>query len=43
VLQATAEIMAAKEVTARLEGEVAVLRTGGRAGGSIDSNGQAAR
>jgi hypothetical protein len=42
LLQATAETMAAKEVTARLEGEVAALRTGGRAGGSIDSHGQAA-
>ena len=43
LLQATAETMAAKEATARLEGEVAALRTGGRAGGSIDSRGQAAR
>ena len=43
LLQATAEVMAAKEVTARLEGEVVALRTGGRAGGSIDSQGQAAR
>jgi hypothetical protein len=43
LLQATAETMAAKEVTALLEGEVAALRTGGRAGGSIDSHGQAAR
>jgi hypothetical protein len=43
LLQATAETMAAKEATARLEGEVAALRTGGRAGGSIDSHGQAAR
>ena len=42
LLQATAEIMTAKEATARLEGEVAALRTGGRAGGSIDSHGQAA-
>src|SRR5882724_1204240 len=40
LLQATAETMAAKEVTARLEDEVAALRTGGRA---IDSHGQAAR
>jgi chromosome segregation ATPase len=39
LLQATAEIMAAKEVTARLEDEVAALR----AGGSVDSHGQAAR
>jgi len=43
LLQATAETMAAKEMTARLEGEVAALRTGGRAGGSIDIHGQAAR
>jgi hypothetical protein len=43
LLQATAETMAAKEVTARLEGEVAALRTSGRAGDSIDSHGQAAR
>jgi hypothetical protein len=43
LLQATAETMAAKEVTARLEGEVAALRTGGLAGSSIDSHGQAAR
>jgi hypothetical protein len=43
LLQATAETMAAKEVTARLEGEVAALRTAGRAGGSIDIHGQAAR
>ncbi len=43
LLQATAEVMAAKEVTVRLEGEVVALRTGGRSGGSIDSHGQAAR
>ena len=43
LLQATAEIMAAKEMTARLEGEVAALRSSGRSGGSIDSHGQAAR
>jgi len=43
LLQATAETMAAKEATARFEGEVAALRTGGRAGGPIDSHGQAAR
>jgi hypothetical protein len=43
LLQATAETMAAKEMTARLEGEVAALRTGGRVGGSSDSYGQAAR
>jgi hypothetical protein len=41
--QASAETMAAKEMTARLEGEVAALRNGGRAGGSIDSHGQAQR
>jgi hypothetical protein len=39
LLQATAETMAAKEVTARLEDEVAALR----AGGSVDSHRQAAR
>jgi len=43
LLQATAEAMAAKEVTARLEDEVAALRAGGRAGGAIDSHRQAAR
>jgi hypothetical protein len=43
LLRATAEVMAAKEVTARLEGEVVALRTGGGAGGSIDSHEQAAR
>ena len=43
LLQATAEIMAAMEMTARLEGEVAALRTGGRADGSIDSREQAVR
>jgi uncharacterized small protein (DUF1192 family) len=43
LLQATAETMAARETTARLEDEVAALRTAGRAGGSIDSHGQAAR
>jgi hypothetical protein len=43
LLQATAETMAAKEATARLEGEVAALRTVGRAGGSINSHGQVAR
>jgi hypothetical protein len=42
LLQATAETMAAKEATARLEGEVAALRTVGRAGGSINSHGQVA-
>jgi hypothetical protein len=35
--------MAAKEMTARLEGEVAALRTVGRAAGSTDTHGQAAR
>jgi hypothetical protein len=39
LLQATAETMAAKEMTARLEDEVAALRTGD----SVDSHGQAAR
>ena len=43
LLQATAEMMAAKEMTARLEDEVAALRTGGQSGGSVDSHGQAAR
>ena len=40
LLRATAETMAAKEATARLEG---FLRTDGRTGGSIDSHGLAAR
>jgi hypothetical protein len=40
LLQATAETMAAREATARLEG---LLRSGGRTGGSIDSHGPAAR
>jgi len=40
LLQATAETMAAKETTARLEG---FLRTSGRMGRSIDSHGIAAR
>jgi hypothetical protein len=40
LLQATAETMAAKEATARLEG---VLRTDSRNGGSIESHGLAAR
>jgi hypothetical protein len=43
LLQATAETMAAKEATTRLEGEVAALRTVGRAGGSMHSHGQVAR
>jgi chromosome segregation ATPase len=42
LLRATAETMAAKEATGRLEDEVAALRTRGRTGGSIDSHGQAA-
>ena len=42
LLQATAETMAAKEATARLESEVAALRAGGRAGRSIDSHGRTA-
>src|SRR5205814_6425643 len=37
LLQATAETTAAREATARLEGEVAALRSGGRTGGAIDS------
>ena len=40
LLQATAETMAAKEATARLEG---FLRTDSRTGGPIDSHGLAAR
>jgi len=40
LLQATAETTAARAATARLEGEVAALRTGGRTGSSIDSHGQ---
>jgi hypothetical protein len=43
LLQATAETAAAREATARLEGEVAALRTGCRPGGSIDSDGHAPR
>ena len=42
LLQVTAETMAAKELTERLEGEVAALRAGGRAGRSIDSHGRTA-
>ena len=42
LLQVTAETMAAREATERLEAEVAALRTRGRTGGSIDSHGQAA-
>ena len=40
LLQATAQTMAAKEATARLEGELAVLRIGGLA---VGGQGQAAR
>ena len=36
LLQATAETTAAREAAARLEGEVAALRSGGRTGGAID-------
>ncbi len=43
LLQSTAEMMAAKEMTARLEDEVAALRSGGRVSGSADTPGQAAR
>jgi hypothetical protein len=43
LLQAIAEMMAAKEMTARLEDEVAALRSGDRVGGSIGTHGQAAR
>jgi hypothetical protein len=43
LLKATAETTAAREATARLEGEVAALRAGGRADGSIDNHGQATR
>ena len=42
MLQATAETMAAKEVTARLEDEVAALRTAGRAGGPTRAAGETA-
>jgi len=43
LLQTTAEMMAAKEMTARLEDEVAALRSDGRAAGSTNNHGQAAR
>jgi len=43
LLQVTAEATAAREAAARLEGEVAALRTGGRATGSVDSHGPATR
>ena len=42
LLQATAETTAAQEVTARLEDEVAALRSGGQSGGSVNGQGQAA-
>jgi hypothetical protein len=42
LLQATAQTIAAREAMARLEGEVAVMRNGDRAGSSIDNHGQAA-
>jgi hypothetical protein len=42
LLQATAEMMATKEMTARLEDEAA-LRSGGQSGGSVDTHGQATR
>jgi len=40
LLQATAETTAAREAAARLEGEVAALRSGDRTGSSIDSQAQ---
>src|SRR5262249_19582709 len=40
LLQATAATMAAKEAAARLEGEVAALRSIGRTGSPVDSSGQ---
>ena len=43
LLQATAETTAAQEVTARLEEEVAALRSGGQSGGSVNGQGQAGR
>jgi hypothetical protein len=43
LLQVTAEMMAAKEMTARLEDEVAAMRSGDRVGDSIGTHGQAAR
>jgi hypothetical protein len=43
LLHATAETTAAREAAARLEGEVAALRTGSRPSGSIDSQGQVTR
>ena len=41
--QANAEATAAREAAARLEGEVAALRTAIRAGGSSENHGQSAR
>jgi hypothetical protein len=43
LLQSTAEMMAGKEMTARLEDEVAALRSGSQSGGSTGTHGQAAR
>jgi chromosome segregation ATPase len=43
LLQANAEVTAAREAAARLEGEVAALRTAIRAGSSSENHGQSAR
>jgi len=43
LLRATAEAAAAREAAARLEGEVAALRTVGRDAGSVDTHPQAVR
>ena len=43
LLQATAESTAAQEVTARLEDEVAALRSAGQSDGSVNGQGQAGR
>ncbi|WOH46826.1 hypothetical protein [Bradyrhizobium sp. sBnM-33] len=43
LLQATAETKAAREATARLEGEVAALRTALRTGSSDENHGHSAR
>lgn len=43
LLQATAEATAAREAAARLEGEVAALRTAIHAGGSQENHGESAR
>ncbi len=43
LLQSTAEMLAGKEMTARLEDEVAALRSGSQSGGSTGTHGQAAR